>query len=102
MIGAFGSSRAYSTRSVECAIGKYFRTIKSNLAIGMNAGNVMVQLACTQQLLMDSEGDMSAGWPITSKGEHAGADSDIKFWGHLEYKTINDSFKDISYLPILI
>ncbi|OAD78828.1 hypothetical protein PHYBLDRAFT_140882 [Phycomyces blakesleeanus NRRL 1555(-)] len=90
IIGAFGSSRAYSTRSVERAIGKYSCTIKSNLAIGMNAGNIIVWLARIRQLLTDSEGgkqrgvvlqyeDMSAGWPITSKGECADADSNIKF-----------------------
>ncbi|OAD68714.1 hypothetical protein PHYBLDRAFT_150307 [Phycomyces blakesleeanus NRRL 1555(-)] len=45
---------------------------------------------------------MSAGWPITSEGECAGADSDIEFWGPLGYKTIDDSFEDISCLLILI
>ncbi|OAD80198.1 hypothetical protein PHYBLDRAFT_59232 [Phycomyces blakesleeanus NRRL 1555(-)] len=113
MIGAFGPPRAYSTRSVEHAIGKYSHAIKSNLAIGMNAGNVMVWLARTWQLLTDSEGgkwrdvvlqyeDMSAGWLITSEGKHVSADSDIEFWGPLGYKTIDDSFEDISCLLILI
>ncbi|OAD74390.1 hypothetical protein PHYBLDRAFT_67681 [Phycomyces blakesleeanus NRRL 1555(-)] len=110
---AFGPPRSYSTRSVERAIGKYSCAIKSNSAIGINAGNIMVWLAHTRRLLTDSEGgkqrgivlqyeDMSAGWPITSKGECASAHSDIKFWGPLEYKTIVDSFEDISCLPILI
>ncbi|OAD71608.1 hypothetical protein PHYBLDRAFT_70060 [Phycomyces blakesleeanus NRRL 1555(-)] len=113
MISAFGPPCAYSTRSMERAIGKYSRAIKSNSAIGVNAGNIMVRLAHTRRLLTDSNGgkwrdvvlqyeDMSAGWPITSEGEHAGADSNIEFWRPLGYKTIDDSFKDISCLLILI
>ncbi|OAD77506.1 hypothetical protein PHYBLDRAFT_141390 [Phycomyces blakesleeanus NRRL 1555(-)] len=110
---AFGPPCAYSTRSMEHAIGEYSHAIKSKLAIGVNAGNIMVRLACTRQLLTDSDGgkwrgvvlqyeDMSAGWPITSEGERAGADSDIEFWRPLGYKTIDDSFEDISCLLILI
>ncbi|OAD75376.1 hypothetical protein PHYBLDRAFT_143627 [Phycomyces blakesleeanus NRRL 1555(-)] len=87
MIGAFGPPHAYSTRSVEHAIGKYSCAIKSNSAINMNAGNYE---------------NMSAGWPITSKGKCACADSDIEFWGPLVYKTSDDSFEDISCLLILI
>ncbi|OAD78063.1 hypothetical protein PHYBLDRAFT_68434 [Phycomyces blakesleeanus NRRL 1555(-)] len=113
MISAFGSPCAYSTKSVKCAIGAYSCAIKSNSAIGINAGNIIVRLAYTRQLLTDSDGskqrgvilqykDMSADWPITSKGECAGADSDIEFWKPLEYETIDNSFENISCLPILI
>ncbi|OAD79008.1 hypothetical protein PHYBLDRAFT_164098 [Phycomyces blakesleeanus NRRL 1555(-)] len=101
MISAFGPRRSYSTRSVEHAIGKYSHAIKSNSAIGVNARNIMVWLAHTQQLLTDSEGGKQRG-VVLYKGERAGADSNIEFWGPLGYKTIVDSFEDISCLPILI
>ncbi|KAI9019989.1 hypothetical protein CLU79DRAFT_862893 [Phycomyces nitens] len=41
MINAYGPPRAYSARSIERAIGEYSRAIKSNSAVGVNAGNTM-------------------------------------------------------------
>ncbi|OAD75379.1 hypothetical protein PHYBLDRAFT_166626 [Phycomyces blakesleeanus NRRL 1555(-)] len=116
MINAFGPPRAYSARSLERAIGEYSRSIKSNSAIGANAGNIMLRLACTR--CVDVNGalvvkaratarilqynDESAGWPMTEEGERVDVDSDIEFWGPLEYKTIHDSIEEISCLPVLL
>ncbi|OAD75359.1 hypothetical protein PHYBLDRAFT_64283 [Phycomyces blakesleeanus NRRL 1555(-)] len=116
MINAFGPPRAYSARSLERAIGEYSRSIKSNSAIGANAGNIMLRLACTR--CVDVNGalvvkaratarilqynDESAGWPMTEEGERVDIDSDIEFWGPLEYKTIHDSIEEISCLPVLL
>ncbi|OAD72657.1 hypothetical protein PHYBLDRAFT_73064 [Phycomyces blakesleeanus NRRL 1555(-)] len=115
MIVVFGPPRAYSARSLERAIGEYFRLIKSNSAIGANAGNVMLRLAHTRYVDVNGAlvvkartiarilqyNDKSAGWPMTEKGERVGVDSDIEFWGPLGCRTIHDSIEEISCLPVL-
>jgi hypothetical protein len=45
MIEQLGPMRAYSARSMERAIGKYKKLIKSKSNVAANAGNVMVRLA---------------------------------------------------------
>ncbi|OAD67631.1 hypothetical protein PHYBLDRAFT_173962 [Phycomyces blakesleeanus NRRL 1555(-)] len=89
MIDAYGPPRAYSARSMERAIGEYSRATKSNSAINVNAGNIMLGLAQIRQAeagatVMITEArtaqhlqyeDSTAGWPLTdedfyeSKGE---------------------------------
>ncbi|OAD79487.1 hypothetical protein PHYBLDRAFT_58535 [Phycomyces blakesleeanus NRRL 1555(-)] len=114
MVDSYGSPRAYSARSLECAIGEYSRSIKSNSAIGVNAGNIMVHLTWTHHIDLKDSGedanraivleynDMSAGWPVMEKGEYVGAKSDIEFWGPLSRRLIDESFEGISCLLILI
>ncbi|OAD68603.1 hypothetical protein PHYBLDRAFT_150202 [Phycomyces blakesleeanus NRRL 1555(-)] len=116
MMGAFGTPRAYSARSLERAIGEYSRSIKSNSAIGANAGNIMLRLARTRRVDVNGASvvkarttarilqydDKSAGWPMTEEGEHVGVDSDIEFWGPLGCRTIHDSIEEISCLPVLL
>ncbi|OAD75369.1 hypothetical protein PHYBLDRAFT_64293 [Phycomyces blakesleeanus NRRL 1555(-)] len=50
MIDLYGPPRAYSTRSVERAIGEYSRSIKSNSQVSVNAGNIMIRLAQSQHV----------------------------------------------------
>ncbi|OAD71200.1 hypothetical protein PHYBLDRAFT_170577 [Phycomyces blakesleeanus NRRL 1555(-)] len=114
MVDAYGPPRAYSARSLERAIGEYSCSIKSNSAIGVNAGNIMVRLARTRRVDLKDSGeeanrataleydDVSAGWPMTEEGERDGAESDIEYWGPLRRRLIDESFKGISCLPILI
>ncbi|OAD72404.1 hypothetical protein PHYBLDRAFT_169535 [Phycomyces blakesleeanus NRRL 1555(-)] len=116
MIDAYGPPRAYSARSVERAIGEYSRAIKSNSAINVNAGNIMLGLAQIQQAeagatVMITEArtarhlqyeDSTAGWPLTDEGERVGAGSDSEFWGPLRNRTIRDSFEGISCLSKLL
>ncbi|OAD68476.1 hypothetical protein PHYBLDRAFT_150647 [Phycomyces blakesleeanus NRRL 1555(-)] len=91
MVDAYGPPRAYSARSLERVIGEYSRSIKSNSAISVNAGNIMVRLAWTRRIDLKDSGedvnraivleydDVSAGWPMTEEGEHVGAKLDIEF-----------------------
>ncbi|OAD78858.1 hypothetical protein PHYBLDRAFT_163952 [Phycomyces blakesleeanus NRRL 1555(-)] len=116
MIDAYGPPRAYSARSVERAIGEYSRAIKSNSAINVNAGNIMLGLAQIRQAeagatVMITEArtarhlqyeDSTAGWLLTDEGERVGARSDIEFWGPLRNRTIRDSFEGISCLSKLL
>ncbi|OAD78849.1 hypothetical protein PHYBLDRAFT_163942 [Phycomyces blakesleeanus NRRL 1555(-)] len=116
MIDAYGPPRAYSARSVEQAIGEYSRAIKSNSAINVNAGNIMLGLAQIRQAeagatVMITEArtarhlqyeDSTAGWLLTDEGERVGARSDIEFWGPLRNRTIRDSFEGISCLSKLL
>ncbi|OAD79471.1 hypothetical protein PHYBLDRAFT_162541 [Phycomyces blakesleeanus NRRL 1555(-)] len=116
MIDTYGPPRAYSARSVEWAIGEYSRAIKSNSAINVNAGNIMLGLAQIQQAeagatVMITEArtarhlqyeDSTAGWPLTDEGECVCAGSDIEFWGPLRNRTIRDSFEGISCLSKLL
>ncbi|OAD71516.1 hypothetical protein PHYBLDRAFT_187581 [Phycomyces blakesleeanus NRRL 1555(-)] len=117
MIEAYGPPRAYSARSVERAIGEYSRAIKSNSAIGINAGNIMLGLTQIRQMRVENSrtttatvtattllqyDDPSAGWPIDREGSNVGTDSDIEFWGPLRNRTIVDSFGGISCLPELL
>ncbi|OAD65392.1 hypothetical protein PHYBLDRAFT_176159 [Phycomyces blakesleeanus NRRL 1555(-)] len=116
MIDAYGPPCAYSARSVERAIGEYSRTIKSNSAINVNAGNIMLGLAQIRQAeagatVMITEArtaqhlqyeDSTAGWPLTDEGERVGAGSDIEFWEPLRNRTIRDSFEGISCLSKLL
>ncbi|OAD74555.1 hypothetical protein PHYBLDRAFT_167962 [Phycomyces blakesleeanus NRRL 1555(-)] len=46
--------------------------------------------------------DSSAGWPLTEGGECVSAKSDIEFWEPLRCRLIDENFKGISYLLILI
>ncbi|KAL0092636.1 CCHC-type zinc finger transcription factor [Phycomyces blakesleeanus] len=115
MIIEYGPPRGYSTRSVERVIGEYSKAIKSKLAIGTNAGNIILGLAWTRQIgslakqnteqpksWVLSDDDSLAGWPLTEGGERVGAKSDIEFWGPLRCRLIDESFEGISCLPILI
>ncbi|OAD77826.1 hypothetical protein PHYBLDRAFT_141687 [Phycomyces blakesleeanus NRRL 1555(-)] len=117
MIEAYGPPRAYSARSVERAIGEYSRAIKSNSAIGINAGNIMLGLTQIRQMRVENSitttatvtattllqyDDPSAGWPIDREGSNVGTDSDIEFWGPLRNRTIVDSLGGISCLPELL
>ncbi|OAD79321.1 hypothetical protein PHYBLDRAFT_162397 [Phycomyces blakesleeanus NRRL 1555(-)] len=117
MIEAYGPPRAYSARSVERAIGEYSRAIKSNSAIGINAGNIMLGLTQIRQMRVENSitttatvtattllqyVDPSAGWPIDREGSNVGTDSDIEFWGPLRNRTFVDSFGGISCLPELL
>ncbi|OAD79998.1 hypothetical protein PHYBLDRAFT_185018 [Phycomyces blakesleeanus NRRL 1555(-)] len=117
MIEAYGPPRAYSARSVERAIGEYSRAIKSNSAIGINAGNIMLGLTQIRQMRVENSitttatvtattllqyDDPSAGWPIDREGSNVGTDSDIEFWGPLRNRTIVDSFGGISCLPEIL
>ncbi|OAD65330.1 hypothetical protein PHYBLDRAFT_153575 [Phycomyces blakesleeanus NRRL 1555(-)] len=116
MIDAYGPPHAYSARSVEQAIGEYLRAIKSNSAINVNTGNIMLGLAQIQQaeagatVMITEERtarhlqyeDSTAGWPLTDEGERVGAGSDIEFWGPLRNRTIRDSFEGISCLSELL
>ncbi|OAD74956.1 hypothetical protein PHYBLDRAFT_186588 [Phycomyces blakesleeanus NRRL 1555(-)] len=117
MIEAYGPPRAYSARSVERTIGEYSRAIKSNSAIGINAGNIMLGLTQIRQMRVENSitttatvtattllqyDDPSAGWPIDREGSNVGTDSDIEFWGPLRNRTIVDSFGGISCLPELL
>ncbi|OAD78082.1 hypothetical protein PHYBLDRAFT_68415 [Phycomyces blakesleeanus NRRL 1555(-)] len=45
IIDAYGPPHTYSARSMERAIGEYSRAIKSNSAINVNTGNIMLGLA---------------------------------------------------------
>ncbi|OAD71529.1 hypothetical protein PHYBLDRAFT_72104 [Phycomyces blakesleeanus NRRL 1555(-)] len=81
MINAFGPPRAYSTRLLERAIGEYSQSIKSNSAIGANAGNIMLRLAHTRRVDINGASvvkarttarilqynDESAGWLMTEE-----------------------------------
>ncbi|OAD80095.1 hypothetical protein PHYBLDRAFT_163142 [Phycomyces blakesleeanus NRRL 1555(-)] len=116
MIDAYGPPRAYSARSMERAIGEYSRAIKSNSAINVNTGNIMLGLAQIRQAearatVMITEArtarhlqyeDSTAGWPLADEGKHVGAGSDIEFWGPLRNRTIRDSFEGISCLSKLL
>ncbi|OAD75356.1 hypothetical protein PHYBLDRAFT_186379 [Phycomyces blakesleeanus NRRL 1555(-)] len=110
MIEAYGPPRAYSARSVERAIGKYSRAIKSNSAIGINAGNIMLGLTQIQQMRVENSIMTTATVTATtllqyddsSAGSNVGTDSDIEFWGPLRNRTIVDSFGGISCLPELL
>ncbi|OAD74901.1 hypothetical protein PHYBLDRAFT_167236 [Phycomyces blakesleeanus NRRL 1555(-)] len=117
MIEVYVSPRAYSARSVERAIGEYLQAIKSNLAIEINAGNIMVGLTQIRQMRVENStmttatatattllqyDNPSAGWPIDREGSNIGTDSDIEFWGPLRNRTIVDSFGGISCLQELL
>ncbi|OAD77927.1 hypothetical protein PHYBLDRAFT_73852 [Phycomyces blakesleeanus NRRL 1555(-)] len=116
MIDLYGPPRAYSTRSVERAIGEYSRSIKSNSQVSVNAGNIMIRLAQSRRvaelttvantktppanLLVYSA--YTDGWPVTEGGDPANAECEIEFWGPLKNLTIFDSFEDRSHLSLLL
>ncbi|OAD68811.1 hypothetical protein PHYBLDRAFT_149822 [Phycomyces blakesleeanus NRRL 1555(-)] len=116
MIDLYGPPRAYSTRSMERAIGEYSRSIKSNSQVSVNAGNIMIRLAQSRHvaelttiantktlpanLLVYSA--YTNGWPVTEGGDPANAESEIEFWGPLKNLTIFDSFEDRSHLSLLL
>ncbi|OAD74799.1 hypothetical protein PHYBLDRAFT_61152 [Phycomyces blakesleeanus NRRL 1555(-)] len=116
MIDLYGPPRAYSTQSVERAIGEYSRSIKSNSQVNVNAGNIMIRLAQSQcvaelttiantktppaNLLVYSA--YTNGWPVTEGGDPANAEYEIDFWGPLKNLTIFDSFEDGSHLSLLL
>ncbi|OAD71629.1 hypothetical protein PHYBLDRAFT_170286 [Phycomyces blakesleeanus NRRL 1555(-)] len=95
IIDAYSPPHAYSTRSVKRAISEYSRAIKSNSAINVNTGNIMLGLAQIRQA-------EARATLLTDEGEHVGAGSDIEFWGPLRNRTIQDSFEDISCLLKLL
>ncbi|OAD72676.1 hypothetical protein PHYBLDRAFT_145992 [Phycomyces blakesleeanus NRRL 1555(-)] len=117
MIEVYGPPRAYSARSVDRAIMKYSQAIKSNLAIGINTGNIMFGLTQIRQMRVENStmttatvtattllqyDNPSAGWPIDQEGSNVGTDSDIEFWGPLKNRMIVDSFGGIScFLELL-
>ncbi|OAD75688.1 hypothetical protein PHYBLDRAFT_143937 [Phycomyces blakesleeanus NRRL 1555(-)] len=116
MIDLYGPPRAYSTRSVERAIGEYSRSIKSNSQVSVNAENIMIRLAKSwhvaelttvantktppANLLVYSA--YTDGWPVTEGGDPANTECEIEFWGPLKNLTIFDSFEDRSHLSLLL
>ncbi|OAD77055.1 hypothetical protein PHYBLDRAFT_142568 [Phycomyces blakesleeanus NRRL 1555(-)] len=116
MIDLYDPPRAYSTRSVERAIGEYSKSIKSNSQVSVNAGNIMIRLAQSRRvaelttvantktppanLLVYSA--YTNGWPVTEGGDPANAECEIEFWGFLKNLTIFDSFEDRSHLSLLL
>ncbi|OAD75979.1 hypothetical protein PHYBLDRAFT_59509 [Phycomyces blakesleeanus NRRL 1555(-)] len=116
MIDLYGPPRAYSTRSVERAIGEYSRSIKSNSQVSVNAGNIMIRLVQSRHvaelttvantktppanLLVYSA--YTDGWPVTEGGDPVNAECEIEFWGPLKNLTIFDSFENRSHLSLLL
>ncbi|OAD76871.1 hypothetical protein PHYBLDRAFT_62934 [Phycomyces blakesleeanus NRRL 1555(-)] len=106
MIKVYDPPRAYSARSVERAIGEYLQAIKSNSAIGINAGNIMLGLTQIRPMRVENSTTTTATATATtllqydnlSAGSNVGTDSDIEFWGSLRNRTIVDSFGGISCL----
>ncbi|OAD68749.1 hypothetical protein PHYBLDRAFT_173164 [Phycomyces blakesleeanus NRRL 1555(-)] len=82
----------------------------SNLAIGSNAGNIMLDLTQIRQMRVENSITATATVTATtllqydnpSAGSNVGTDSDIEFWGPLRNRTIVDSFGGISCLPELL
>ncbi|OAD68785.1 hypothetical protein PHYBLDRAFT_63311 [Phycomyces blakesleeanus NRRL 1555(-)] len=100
IIDLYGLPRAYSTRSVERAIGEYSRSIKSNSQHVAELTTVANTKTLPANLLVYSE--YTNGWPVTEGGNPANAECEIEFWGPLKNLTIFDSFEDRSHLSLLL